>query len=276
MTFEEIFKVIPGSADFVANMPKIWPISLLQDIYAPFGALHLVGLALMGGAVILLNLRLMGAGLKEEPLPIMEKTLRPWFIAGLFIVLFTGIIIGMLNSEKLYNSVPFFVKMTSLLAACIFSFGVTNVVAKADGKVSTPVIIAGGIAFVFWLISLGVLGNDGISAPGLFHPLSAGYAMLVIYGTRTRSFTAGTFLLLFGGMFLMYWIVGFNTYEPIYDEISRWITVLGGLAFIGLFSWEVYQGRAEASSPTAKLLALLSVLTWVTVAAGGRWIGFAS
>ncbi len=65
MTFEEIFKNVPGASDFVASMPKIWPISLLQDIYAPFGALHLVGLALMGGAVILLNLRLMGAGIKE-------------------------------------------------------------------------------------------------------------------------------------------------------------------------------------------------------------------
>ena len=47
MTFEEIFRNIPGASDFVASMPKIWPISLLQDIYAPFGALHLVGLALM-------------------------------------------------------------------------------------------------------------------------------------------------------------------------------------------------------------------------------------
>ena len=48
MTFEDLFKGIPGSADFVTNMPKIWPFSMWQDIYAPFGALHLVGLALMG------------------------------------------------------------------------------------------------------------------------------------------------------------------------------------------------------------------------------------
>ena len=276
MTFEEIFKNIPGSSEFVAGMPKIWPISLLQDIYAPFGALHLVGLALMGGAVILLNLRLMGAGLKEEPLPQMERTTRPWFIAGLAIVLGTGIIIGMLNSEKLYNSVPFFIKMTSLLSACIFSFGVTNAIAKNDGRTSTGVLVAAGIAFLLWLLALGVLGSDEISAPGLFHPLSAGYAILIIFGVRTRWLAAGAFALLFGGMFLMYWIVGFNTYEPVYDEISRWITVLGGLAFIGLFSWEVYQGRMEASTPTAKLMAMFSVLTWVTVAAGGRWIGFAS
>lgn len=276
MTFEEIFKNIPGASDFVAGMPKIWPISTLQDIYAPFGALHLVGLALMGGAVILLNLRLMGAGLKEEPLPIMEKTLRPWLIAGLSIVLGTGIIIGMLNSEKLYNSVPFFIKMVALLAACIYSFGVSNVVAKNDGKTTTGVLVAAGIAFLLWLVALGVLGSDSISAPGLFHPLSAGYAMLIIYGVRTRWFAVGAFALLFGGMFVMYWIVGFNTYDEAYDSISRMLTIIGAVVFAGLFGYEVYAGRAEPATPTAKLIALFSVLTWVTVAAGGRWIGFAS
>ena len=230
----------------------------------------------MGGAVILLNLRLMGAGLVDEQPSVLEKNLRPWFIIGLAIVLGTGVIIGMLNSDKLYKSVPFFVKIVSLVAACIFSFGVTNAIAKSEGKTSTPILIAAGIAFVLWLFSLGVFATDGISAPAIFHPIYAGYGLLLIYGQRTRLLAAAAFALLYGGMFVMYWIVGFNTYEPIYDEISRWITVLGGLAFIGLFSWEVYQGRAEASSPTAKLLALLSVLTWVTVAAGGRWIGFAS
>lgn len=276
MTFEDIFKGIPGAAEFVTSMPTIWPISLLQDIYAPFGALHLVGLALMGGAVILLNLRLLGAGLKEEPLPLLEKTTRPWFIAGLLIVLGTGIIIGMLNSDKLYKSVPFFVKIMSLIAACIFSFGVTNAVAKADGKTSTGVLIAAAIAFLVWLVGLGVLGTDTISAPGLFHPLMAGYAILVIFGTRTRWLAAGAFLLLFGGMFRIYWIVGFNTYEPVFDDISREITIAGAVIFAGLFGWEIWKGRDEATPATVKLIAMFSVLTWVTVAAGGRWIGFAS
>jgi hypothetical protein len=145
-TFEDIFKGIPGSADFVLNMSNIWPISMLQEVYAPFGALHLVGLALMGGAVILLNLRLMGAGLVDEQPSVLERNLRPWFIAGLAIVIGTGIIIGMLNSDKLYKSVPFFVKMISLVAACIYSFGVTNAIAKSEGKVTTPVLALGAFA----------------------------------------------------------------------------------------------------------------------------------
>ena len=276
MTFEDLFKGIPGSADFVSNMPKVWPISMLQDIYAPFGALHLVGLALMGGAVILLNLRLMGAGLVDEQPSSLEKTLRPWFITGLCIVLGTGIIIGMLNSDKLYKSVPFFVKITSLVAACIFSFGVTNAIAKSDGKTSPQILVMAGIAFVIWLFSLGVFATDGIAAPAIFHPLYAGYGLLLIYGQRTRFLAAAAFALLYGGMFLMYWIVGFNTYEPLYDDISRWVVIVSAIVLAGLYGWEIYKGKADAASPLAKLIALFSVLTWFTVAAGGRWIGFAS
>jgi hypothetical protein len=276
MTFEDLFKGIPGSADFVTNMPKIWPISLLQDVYAPFGALHLVGLALMGGAMILLNLRLMGAGLVDETPSQIEKNTRPWFIIGLVIVLGTGIIIGMLNSDKLYKSVPFFVKIMSLIAACIFSFGVTSSIAKAEGKTSTGNLVAGAIAFLLWAFALGVFATDGISAPGLFHPVYAGYAILLIFGQRTRWIAAAAFALLFGGQFLMYTIVGFNTYEPIFDQASTYIFIAATLVLMLLYGWEIYKGKAEGGTPLAKLIALFSVLTWVTVAAGGRWIGFAS
>ncbi|HEY7799387.1 MAG TPA: DUF6644 family protein [Hyphomonadaceae bacterium] len=273
MTFEKLF---PGAADFVTGMPDIWPISMLQDVYAPFGALHLVGLGLMGGAVILLNLRLMGAGLTTEQPATLERNLRPWLITGLAIVLFTGIIIGMLNSDKLYKSVPFFSKMVSLLAALIFSFGVTSAVAKADGKTSTPVLIASGIAFLLWLLAIGVLGADSISAPGVIHVITAAYAILLIYGVRTRWLAAAAYALFFGGVFVMYWIVGFNNYDTIYETITYWSTVAGSLVVAALYGYEIYAGKAEASSPLAKLIALFSVLTWVTVAAGGRWIGFAA
>jgi len=276
MTFEDLFKGIPGAAEFVSGMPNVWPISMLQDVYAPFGALHLVGLALMGGAVILLNLRLMGAGLTDQQPSVMEKYLRPWFIIGLAIVLGTGIIIGMLNSDKLYKSVPFFIKMLSLLAACIFSFGVTNAVAKSEGKTSTANLIWGAIAFVIWLVALGVFSTDAISSPGIFHPIYFGYAILLIFGERTRWIAAVVFALLFGGMFVMFWVVGFNTYEDVYNQTAQYITIASAVILMALYGYEIFKGNAAGGTPLAKVLALFSILIWVTVAAGGRWIGFAA
>lgn len=272
MTFQELF---PGLADFVANTTHIWPFSALSDYYAVAGAFHLVGLALMGGPLLLLNLRLMGMNPTEQTLPEVEKSTRPWFIAGLAVVLGTGVIVGMLNSERLYNSVPFFAKIMALIAACIYSFGVTNNIAKADGKVSRNVVIASVIAFLVWLFALGVLGTDEIAAAGMFHPIMAGYGILAIYGLRTRWIAVIVFLLLFGGEFVMYAVVGFDSFEPSYGNISQIITIIAGLIMIALFGVEIYLGRAESATPTAKLVALFAILCWVTVAAGGRWIGFA-
>jgi len=273
MDFSTLF---PGIAGWVSSLPKTWPFSMWQDVYAPFGALHLVGLSLLGGCVILLNLRLMGAGLTTEQPATLERNLRPWLIIGLAIVLGTGIIIGMLNSDKLYKSVPFFTKMVSLLAALIFSFGVTNAIAKAEGKTSTPILIASAVASLLWLVAIGVLGADSIAAPGVIHVITAAYAILLIYGVRTRWIAAAAYALIFGGIFVMYWIVGFNSYEPLYESITYWGVVAGSLIVVALYGYEIYAGRAEPASPLAKLIALFSVLTWVTVAAGGRWIGFAS
>jgi hypothetical protein len=251
-----------------------------QDVYAPFGALHLVGLALMGGCVILLNLRLMGAGLTEEQPSTLERNLRPWLVIGFVIVFGTGLIIGALNSEKLFYSPAFFAKMMALIAAAIFTFGVTNAIAKNEGKVSTPTLVTGGIAFLVWLFSIGVFSTTEGVSPGVFHMIAAGYALFFIYGGRkllgvsSRLVAAIIFAVLYGGIFLIYWIVGFNSYDQIYLDLSKWSMIAGSILLLGLYGYEIQAGKAEASSPVAKLIALFSVLAWVTVAAGGRWIGF--
>lgn len=71
-------------------------------------------------------------------------------------------------------------------------------------------------------------------------------------------------------------MVGFDTYEPMYDMVAYSVTIAGALIMAALYGVEIWLGRAEAASPTAKLVALFSVLCWVTVAAGGRWVGFAA
>jgi hypothetical protein len=277
MDFSTLF---PGAHDWVASLPKTWPFSMWQDIYAPFGALHLVGLALLGGCVIMLNLRLMGAGLTEEQPSTLERNLRPWMITGFVIVFGTGLVIGALNSEKLYYSPAFFAKMMALIAAAIFTFGVTNSIARNEGKVSTPALIAGGLAFLVWLFSIGVFSTTEGVSPGVFHMVAAGFALFFIYGSRklfgvtSRLIAVALFVILYGGVFFIYWAVGFNNYDQIYLDLSKWSMIVGSVLLLGLYGFEIAGGKAEASSPAAKLIALFSVLAWVTVAAGGRWIGF--
>lgn len=271
MDFHTIF---PGAAGWVEHLPKTWPFVYLQDIYAPFGALHLVGLALLGGCVLLINLRLLGAGITEEPVSVIEKNLRVWLITGASIVIGTGIIIGALNSAKLYYSPAFFAKMTSMIAALIFTFGVSNSVARHDGVVSNNAKIATAIALVIWIFSLGVFSTTAGVNPGVFHVIWAGYGMLALFGVRTRLIGLVGFGVVCVGIFLMYFVVGFDNGDPVFLEICRWALIVASLLLIGLMGFEIFTGKAGAASPLARMIAVFSFLSWVTVAAGGRWIGF--
>ncbi len=266
-------QLLPGIHEWVTALPKTPPFLYLQDIYALFGAVHLIGLAMLGGAVILLNLRLLNAGMTTDPTSVVERGLRPWLIVGTAIVLVTGIIIGALNSEKLYFSSAFFSKMVAMVAALIFSFGVTNVVASTEGKTTPTAIAFTVVASLLWLVSLGVFGfTEGLN-PGVFHMIAAGFAILIIAGKHTRWIAAGVSALLFGGIVVMYLIVGMDNVDTFPTDMSRYSLIAGAVALVALLAFEVFKGE-EGSAPLTRVIALFSILSWVTVAAAGRWIGF--
>lgn len=271
MDFSTLF---PGAHDWVASLPKTPPFLYLQDIYAPFGALHLIGLALLGGCVILLNLRLLGAGLTNETPSEVERNLRLWQIIGASIVIGTGIIIGALNSEKLFYSPAFFVKMISMIAALIYSFGVVNAVAKSEGQVTPVTVALAAVALVIFLFGLGVFSvTEGVN-PGTFHILSAGYAVLFLFGKRTRIIALIAFVVMFGGIVEGYLVAGMDSDSMELLNLGVVRSWLGGILLIVLIGYEIYRAEATAGGRIARMIAVLSILTWVATAAGGRWIGF--
>lgn len=280
MTFQEL---LPGIKEWVDGLPQLGKLPLpfgakLLDVFAVFGAAHLVGLAMLGGCSLLLSVRFMGAGLIAATPQRIERTLRIWFIAGIVLAIATGLIMGALTAGKLYASASFFSKMLALAAALVFSFGVINSIARSDGAITRNTLIATIIAMALWLGSLFVLVTTPVTDVGLFHLTTACYAILLIFGSnQTRIIAGATYLVLFGGVFLMYWIVGFNVgyeeSEQIYIDISMYAVIAALVVVIALLAWELRKGRADAASPQARMIALFSLLAWITVATGGRWIG---
>ncbi|MCF8509271.1 MAG: hypothetical protein K9G83_11075 [Hyphomonadaceae bacterium] len=271
MTFNDLF---PGAADFVANLGKTPPFSVIGDLYAPFGAIHLIGLALLGGCVIIMNLRLLGAGITDEAPSTIERNLRLWHYVGAAIVIGTGLVIGGLNAERLYTSGAFFVKMISMLSALIFTFGVVNAIAKNEGKVSTASLVLGAIAMVIFMIAMGVFSiTDGIS-PGTFHVLTAGYAVLLLFGKKTRVLAGVAFVVMFGTVIEGYMVAGLDSFSPELQNLGVVRSWTAGVLLITLIGYEIYRQDATAGGRVARLIAVLSILSWVATAAGGRWIGF--
>jgi len=98
---------------------------------------HLLALAVIGGAVLVLNLRLLGLGFQSQPVTQIWRDTRPWLLGSLAVMLASGLLLFTSEAVKLYYHEAFWVKMTSLLLSILFTFTVLRRVALADaGRVS--------------------------------------------------------------------------------------------------------------------------------------------
>src|ERR1700688_1703382 len=52
--------------------------------------LHLLGLAVIGGAVLLVDMRLLGLGLRHQPVAQLARDAQRWFVGSLIVMLASG------------------------------------------------------------------------------------------------------------------------------------------------------------------------------------------
>jgi len=90
----------------------------------------------IGGAVLLVDLRLLGFGIRSSTLEEIARDAQPWLIGSLVVMLITGFLLFASEPVKCYYSAPFRVKMLCLALGTLFAFTVRRKVAMAgDGRV---------------------------------------------------------------------------------------------------------------------------------------------
>jgi len=93
---------------------------------------HLLALSLIGGAILVVDLRLLGLGLRGQEPARIARNVQPWLIGSLTAMLVTGVPLFLSESIKCYYSPPFWWKMSFLALASLFTFTVRHKVARAD------------------------------------------------------------------------------------------------------------------------------------------------
>ena len=155
MTVFEFFNWCHETAIAVAIRESLWLFPALQ-------ALHLVALAALGGAVLVVDLRLLGLGLKGVPVKTLARDMSPWMTRSLVLIIVTGV--GMFVSESLryYGNAAFTAKMAAFVVALAFTYGIRRRWTSADvtgsgGRVvgATSILLwtavaAAGRAVGFW------------------------------------------------------------------------------------------------------------------------------
>jgi hypothetical protein len=116
-------------------------------------AVHIVALAMLLGAILMLDLRLFGLTLRARPVRQIANELQPFTVVSLVIILISGFLLFASEAVKCYASAPFQVKMSFLFAAIVFHFTVYARVTKAEAANAIPPWgkLAAAVSIVLWL-----------------------------------------------------------------------------------------------------------------------------
>jgi hypothetical protein len=123
-----LFKAAQNTGLGVAIRSSLWLFPVIE-------AFHLLALALIGGAVLVLDLRLAGLALKRQPVSEIAADAQPWFIGSLVVMLMSGLLLWTSEAVKCYYNPAFWLKMIFLFLAILFTFTVRRRVALAEGRV---------------------------------------------------------------------------------------------------------------------------------------------
>jgi hypothetical protein len=101
-------------------------------------AIHLLGLGLIGGAVLVVDLRLLGLGLRRHSVAQLARDTQPWLVGSLILMITTGSLLFLSEAIKCYYHPAFWMKMASLFLAIVFTFTVQRKVTAADEAQVSP------------------------------------------------------------------------------------------------------------------------------------------
>jgi hypothetical protein len=115
-------------------------------------AFHLVAFAVIGGTILVVDLRLLGVGDRWSPVAPLARSIQPWLVGSLAVMIPSGILLFLSEAIKCYYSFPFWVKMWSLLLALTFTFTIRRRMVAADAAAFAPLWrkAAGALSIMLW------------------------------------------------------------------------------------------------------------------------------
>ena len=132
MSAQPFFEWMGGLRFSAFFLESVWPTPIVQCI-------HLVSVAVFVGALLLVDLRLLGQGLKETPLPQVARAAEPWLLGSFAVLVLTGIPQMSSTALKQYYSPFFWWKMEMLLLGVILTVTIRRKMASTEESQLGPV-----------------------------------------------------------------------------------------------------------------------------------------
>jgi len=144
MSLYDLFEACERTALGAGIKQSVWLFPAIESV-------HLLALGLLGGALLVLDLRLLGCGLTAQPIAAIERESRVWLLRALGAMVLTGALMFMSESVKLYGSPAFWVKACAIAVALAYTFGVRNPLARRARAVNATTRALGATSIALWL-----------------------------------------------------------------------------------------------------------------------------
>jgi hypothetical protein len=121
-------------------------------------AVHLLGLCMLGGSLLIVDLRMFGVGLKNQGIAELAERARPWLVGSVVVLITSGLLLFLSEAIKVYYNRSFWVKMWALLFALIYTFAVRRRITSdeaLDTSLRSRLVAALSIAIWFTVAAAG-------------------------------------------------------------------------------------------------------------------------
>ncbi len=142
---------------------------LNDGIFVVAQSTHLLSLALLGGTVLITDLRLMGVIMPNVSSNLIADEAHRWFKISLWAILASGFFQLAAVAEKCYGISFFWAKMAALLIGILFVFAVKRpLLARNHDEINPTTLKLVACTSIFIWFTVAATGRwIGFSAPGL-------------------------------------------------------------------------------------------------------------
>jgi hypothetical protein len=154
MTFLAFCRWLANTSVGITMRDSTWDFAIVE-------VSHLLALAVFGGAVLLVDLRLLGLGFRTQPVSEVARELLPLTGGGVIVMFVSGILLLANGPVRYYFNPAFRIKMILFVLSLFLHFILQIVAARQDPereKNSIWLKIGAALSLVLWL-SVGVAGR---------------------------------------------------------------------------------------------------------------------
>ncbi len=113
---------------------------------------HIMALGMLIGTLVIIDLRLLGLGMRRQSVAQLARYLAPWTLLGVALMILTGVPMFLSEAVRLSRSSPFLFKMMFLSCALTLHFTLhRKAIASSGGQVSGLDRVAASLSLMCWL-----------------------------------------------------------------------------------------------------------------------------